>query len=62
MMWYSSMKFGLLPANKQSIPSTKATMAQAMGKRAERRILISLPKSTLQPSQVLIKKDISLKI
>ena len=41
-IWYSSMKPGLCPAKRQSIPSTKPTMAQAMGKRAERRILAVL--------------------
>ena len=37
-IWYSSMKPGLWPAKRQSIESTKATMAQASGKRAVKRI------------------------
>jgi hypothetical protein len=38
-IWYSSMNPGLWPANRQSIPRTKATMAQAIGKRADMRIV-----------------------
>lgn len=38
-MWYSSMNPGLWPANRQSIPRTKATMAQAIGNRAVMRIV-----------------------
>jgi hypothetical protein len=33
------MKPGLWPANRQSMESTKATMAQARGKRADRRMV-----------------------
>jgi hypothetical protein len=33
------MKPGLCPANRQSTESTKPTMAQARGKRADRRML-----------------------
>jgi hypothetical protein len=40
-MWYSSMKPGLWPANRQSMDSTKATMAQARGNRADRRMSVA---------------------